>query len=99
MERLSSLVLVYFFRCARTVWVDEGEAEIARIDAHLDEPVPVGWFGAVGSLNQFQGTVERTRLPDGVWVNRKTVFTVMARKVFLAVRSKTVAESSGFRLE
>jgi hypothetical protein len=80
-----------------TIWIDEGEAEVAKIDAHLDEPVPVGWFGAVGSLNQFQGTVERTRLPDGVWVNRKTVFTVMARKVFMAVRSKTTAESSGFK--
>ena len=82
-----------------TIWVDEREAEITRIDAQLNEPVPVGWFGAIGSLNQFQGTVERARLPDGVWVNRKTMFTVKARKVFLAMHSKTIAESSGFRLE
>jgi hypothetical protein len=80
-----------------TVWVDERDAEIAKVDAHLDEPVPVGWFGAVGSLNQFQGTMERSRLPDGVWVNRKTTFTVMARKLFVAMRSKTTAESSGFK--
>ena len=80
-----------------TVWVDEADAEIAKVDAHLDGPVPVGWFGAAGSLNQFQGTMERTRLPDGVWVNRKTTFTVMARKLFVAMRSKTTAESSGFK--
>ncbi len=82
-----------------TIWVDEDEAEITKLDARVKGPVPLGWFGAAGSLNQFHATFERLRLPDGVWVNRKSVFTVMARKLFTALRSRTTEESSGFRRE
>jgi hypothetical protein len=82
-----------------TVWVDEIEAEVTKLDAHVKGPIPLGWFGAVGSLHQFQATIERLRLPDGVWVNRKSMFSVMARKLFSALRSKTTEESSGFRRE
>lgn len=82
-----------------TVWVDELEAEIARLEARVNGPIPLGWFGAVGSLNKFQATVERIRLPDGVWVNRRSTFTVMARKLFSALRTRTTEESSGFRRE
>jgi len=82
-----------------TIWVDEAEAEITRLDARVNGPIPLGWFGAVGSLHQFQATIERLRLPDGVWVNRQSVFSIMARKLFTALRSKTTEESSGFRRE
>ncbi len=82
-----------------TVWVDEQEAEMTKLDANVRGPVPLGWFGAVGSLHKFQGTIERSRMPDGVWVNRKSSFWIVARKLLSAIRTRTVEESGGFRRE
>ena len=45
-----------------TVWVDEEEAEMAKLDARVRGPVSLGLFGAVGSLNKFQATIERSRM-------------------------------------
>jgi len=82
-----------------TVWVDEHEAEVTKLEASVRGPIPLGWFGAVGSLNKFQALLERSRMPDGVWVNRKSSFSIVARKLFSAMRSKTIEESTGFRKE
>jgi hypothetical protein len=82
-----------------TIWVDEEEAEITKLDASVRGPVPLGWFGAVGSLNKFQATFERSRMPDGVWVNRKSMFSVVARQLWKAMRFRTEEESSGFHRE
>ena len=82
-----------------TVWVDEEEAELAKLDASVRGPVTLGWFGAVGSLHKFQAAVERRRMPDGVWVNRKSSFWIVARKLLSTIRTRTVEESSGFRRE
>lgn len=82
-----------------TVWVDEREAEMTKLDASVRGPVPLGWFGAAGSLHKFQASIERSRMPDGVWVNRKSSFWIVARKLLSAIRTRTVEESSGFRRE
>ena len=82
-----------------TLWVDEEEAEITKLDANVKGPVPLGWFGAVGSLNKFHATFERSRMPDGVWVNRKSMFSVAARQLWKALRLRTEEESSGFHRE
>ena len=82
-----------------TVWVDEEEAEMTKLDASVHGPVSLGLFGAVGSLNKFQATIERSRMPDGVWVNRKSTFWIVVRKFLSKVRSKTTEEASGFRKE
>lgn len=82
-----------------TIWVDEEEAEMTRLDANVRGPVPLGWFGAVGSLNKFHATLERSRMPDGVWVNRRSSFSVAARQLWKALRLRTEEESSGFHRE
>ncbi len=86
-----------FNRVFGTVWVDEEEAEIAKLEAQVRGPVPLGWFGAVGSLHKFLATLERARMPDGIWVNQNSSFSIVARKVFSAVRLRTTEQSSGFR--
>jgi hypothetical protein len=86
-----------FAKVFGTVWIDEAEAEIAKLDASVRGPIPLGWFGAVGSLNKFQATLERSRMPDGVWVNRKSTFSIVARKLLTAIRTRTTEESSNFR--
>ena len=88
-----------FHKIFGTVWVDEEEAEVTKLDASVRGSVPLGWFGAVGSLHKFQATIERSRMPDGVWVNRKSSFWIVARKLLSAIRTRTVEESSGFRKE
>ena len=82
-----------------TLWVDEEEAELTKLDASVRGPVSLGLFGAVGSLNKFQATIERSRMPDGVWVNRKSTFWIAVRKFLSTMRSKTTEEASGFRRE
>lgn len=82
-----------------TVWVDEDEAEVAKLDASVRGPIPLGWFGAVGSLNKFHAILERSRMPDGAWVNRRSMFSVMARQLWKSIRMRTNEESSGFRRE
>ena len=88
-----------FMHVIGTVWVDEEDAEMTRLDVSLGKPVSLGWFGAIGSLNKFQATVDRSRMPDGVWVTRKSTFRVLARKLVSWIRTKTTEESSGFRKE
>ena len=88
-----------FQHVSGTVWVDEEEAEVTKLDAGVRGPIPLGWFGAIGSLHKFQATMERSRMPDGVWVNLKSNFLVVARKFFSTIRTRTTEESSGFRKE
>jgi len=88
-----------FTSISGTVWVDEEDAEATRLDVSLHQPVSLGWFGAIGSLSKFQATMERSRMPDGVWVTHKSTFRILARKLVSSIRTKTTEESSGFRTE
>ena len=51
----------------------------------------------IGSLKQFDLTLQRERLPDQVWVDRKQTLVLAGRKVFSAMHHRTVKESSNFR--
>ena len=82
-----------------TLWVDEAEAELTKLDMHLTVSVPIGWFGALGTLKQYHLAIERTRLPDGVWVNKRTTLLFVARLGFSTERVKITEESSDFRRE
>lgn len=82
---------------AGSLWIDEGDADTARLVVSLGEPVSIGWFGLLGSLNQCDLTLERQRMPDGVWVNVKQVLLVQCRKLTAAMRFRFTEESSGVR--
>jgi len=84
-------------RLAGTVWVDEQDYEVARLDASLREAISMGWLGLMGSLNHCQITLDRIRMPDGVWVNAKQTLWFVARKLFGSLRYRTTEESSQFR--
>lgn len=86
-------------RSSGTLWVDEEDAELTKLDAGVRGPIPLGWLGAVGSLDKLQLMFDRLRMPDGVWVNRKNVFLLDARKLFTRMRYRTTEESTGFRRE
>ncbi len=86
-------------RVSGALWVDEAEAELARLEAKVKGPVPLGWFGAIGSLNRFEAKVERKRLADGTWVNSRSRFFIDARKLISTTRYEATEESSGFQRE
>jgi hypothetical protein len=82
---------------AGTLWIDEGDADTARLVVNLVEPVSLGWFGWLGSLTRFELSLERQRMPDGVWVNTKQAFLMQCRKLATTLRFRATEESSGFR--
>jgi len=84
-------------RLAGTLWVDEEESEIAQLKVGLTADLSLGWFGMIGSLKQFDLTLERARLADGVWVDRTQTLVLCGRKVFSPMRYRMVEESSNFR--
>ena len=84
-------------RMAGKLWIDEAEAETARIEAHLTEPIHLGWFGWLASLSQCELSLERQRMPNGVWINAKQTLLIQCRKMTTAMRFRTTEESSEFK--
>jgi hypothetical protein len=84
-------------RMAGKIWVDEEEADTAKLQAGLVEPISLGWFGLLGSLSRCDITLERQRLPDGVWVNTKQALFIQCRKLTATTRFRTTDKCGGFQ--
>ncbi len=82
---------------AGTLWVDEADADIARVEVGMQEPVSLGWLGWLGSLSRCDLTLQRERMPDGVWVNRKMDLLIQCRKVVATQRFHIKEDSWGFK--
>ena len=82
---------------AGRLWIDEADADTARLIVSLAEPVPVGWLGLLGALNRCDLFLERQRMPDGVWINTKQTLLIQFRKLTATTRSRVTEETSGFR--
>jgi hypothetical protein len=82
---------------AGRLWIDEEDADVARLEVSLMEPVFLGWFGLLGSLTQCDVSLERRRMPDGVWINAKQALLIQRRKLTATTRFRTTDESSGFK--
>jgi hypothetical protein len=84
-------------KLAGTLWVDETEAEIAKLSVGLTTDLSFGFFGAVGSLKQFDLKLDRERLADGLWVTQRQDLVLGGRKVFSSMAHRTLEESTNFR--
>jgi hypothetical protein len=84
-------------RLAGQIWVDEADAELAKLDVHLGEPFSIGWLGLIASIHQCDLAVQRQRLPDGYWVNLKHTMFLVGRKLLSPMRYRTTEASSSFR--
>ncbi len=80
------------------VWVDEQESELAKIDLHLTEEVTL-WGGVLGSLKELSMVMDRDRLAEGVWFNKKGVFTIQGRKLFSSLRMRARETASKIHQE
>ncbi len=49
------------------LWVDERDNELAKAEVHLTQPVTL-LFGILASLRTFNGTLEQTKVDEGVWL-------------------------------
>lgn len=83
-------------RLAGRVWIDEAEAEVARVEVGLTEDLSLGWLGMIGSLQQCDVKIERQRLPDGTWVAKTFEVSLGGRKVFSPLRHHSLEESYHF---
>jgi hypothetical protein len=82
-----------------TVWIDEADDEMAKLETKLRGTLSLGWFSMFGSLTRLDIILARARMPDGVWVNTRNSFTLVGRKLFETMRFRTLEESSGFKRE
>jgi hypothetical protein len=82
---------------AGRLWIDEEDADTAKLEVRLVEPVFLGWFGLLGSLTQCELSLERQRMPDGVWINTKQALLIQCRKLTTTMRFRTTEASSGFK--
>lgn len=83
-------------RFAGRIWVDDEEADIAKMEASLTDELSLGWLGVIGSLKKCEMNLDRQRLEDGTWVNRDQTILLLGRKVFSPMRFKATEESRGF---
>ena len=84
-------------RMAGRVWVDEADADTARLVASLVEPVSLGWFGWLGSLTRCELSLERQRMPDGAWINTRMTALMHCRRLTTTLRFRLTEESRGFQ--
>jgi hypothetical protein len=85
-----------FNRFAGLLWIDNEDAEIAKLDVHLTEDISLGWVGMLGSLKECHLTLQRQRMPEGTWVNSKHTLSIIGRKLLSTMRIRSSEESSGF---
>jgi hypothetical protein len=90
------LVDRFINQMAGTAWIDAEDFEIARAEIHLKGEVTL-WGGMVGTLKRCDFTMERLRLPDGIWFNSFSHGLFEGRKLLEPMLIRTRSESSDFR--
>jgi hypothetical protein len=84
-------------RMAGRLWIDEADADTARLEANLVEPISLGWFGFLGALSRCDVSLRRQRMPDGVWINTRQSLLIHCRKLTTTMRFRTDEECTGFQ--
>jgi hypothetical protein len=82
-------------RLAGTLWIDEAEADTAKLKISLVEPLSVGWLGLLGSVTKCEFTLERQRMPEGVWINTRNSLQIHYRKLTATTHFRKTEHSSG----
>ena len=83
-------------RLCGTLWIDDRDSEIVKLNVGLTEPVSLGWFGSLGSIHGCDLSFERKRMPDGIWVNSRQSMVLVGRRLVSDMRYHASEESSDF---
>lgn len=84
-------------RMAGTLWIDEQDAEAVKLSVNLIDSLSMGWFGMLGSVSRCDLSLERQRMPEGVWINVKQILQIQYRKLTSTQRFRATEDSSEFR--
>jgi len=84
-------------RLEGTLWIDEVDADTARVTITLVDPLTLGWLAILGSLTQCDYMLERRRMPEAVWVNNRQVFHIQFRKLTSTTHYRKTEQSSDFK--
>lgn len=79
-----------------TVWIDELDSEIVKVDAHLTERVRV-LLGLVATLEKVNLAFEQIRMGDGVYLPLRLDATFEGRKLFSTLREHVQVTWTGQR--
>lgn len=82
---------------AGTVWIDAEQFELAKLDASLTSGFTF-WGGIVGSLDRFEMKLDRQRLDNGLWVNRRLTSRLGGRKLLARFEGRFQVEQDSFQL-
>lgn len=78
------------------LWIDAEEFELAQAQVRLNSEISVGG-GLIGSLKRAAVTIERIRLPEGIWFDRSMKTDYEARKLMEFTRVITKSETRNFQ--
>lgn len=70
-------------RATGTIWVDQADYAVSKARFHLKSSLKAA-YGVVGQINDFSGTISRSRTPEGYWYVRGMIWHLDER--LLAVR-------------
>ena len=77
-------------KIAGTVWIDEADRDVVRLDALFDDVFSVGW-GLFASIQSGTSVVfEQSRLGEGFWMPATPKFTFAARRVSRQQRARNI---------
>jgi hypothetical protein len=79
------------------VWLDEQDADVAKVSIGLVDTISMGWFGLLGSLSKCECTIERVRLPGGVWAISRETYEMQLRKLASTKRFRMTEVASGYK--
>jgi hypothetical protein len=84
-------------RLGGRIWLDEQDADVAKVSIGLVDNISMGWFGLLGSLSKCNCTIERTRLPGGVWAISRETYDIQLRKLASTKRYLMTEVSSDYK--
>ncbi len=80
---------------AGTIWIDEQEYEIVKLDARLQAEVKLGW-GLLGKLTEFRMQLEMIRLDATNWLPTHVAGLMKGRKLFSGMHARWETRMSDF---
>lgn len=82
---------------AGKIWLDEQDADVAKVSIWLADTISMGWFGLLGSLSKCDCTIERVRLRGGVWAISGETYDIQLRRLASTKRYQMTETSSDYK--
>jgi hypothetical protein len=78
-----------------TMWVDEGEYELAKVDIHLSKKL--SFFGVLGGIERLDLQMVQKRLTPEAWLTEALTLDFTGRKLFTPIRFRCVESCADFK--